>query len=139
MACRDMERARAAAEDVKKQVSNADLVIYKCDLSSLASVRKCAEEINAKEERIDVLLNNAGVMTCPHFKTEDGFEMQIGTNHFGHFLFTNLLLDKIKVRRVGLKKIRHHIILISLLIPEICAVAHCECILSGARAGSYGL
>ena len=103
MACRDMERARAAAEDVKKQVSNADLVIYKCDLSSLASVRKCAEEINAKEERIDVLLNNAGVMTCPHFKTEDGFEMQIGTNHFGHFLFTNLLLDKIKVRRVGLK------------------------------------
>ena len=104
MACRDMERARAAAEDVKKQVSNADLVIYKCDLSSLASVRKCAEEINAKEERIDVLLNNAGVMTCPHFKAEDGFEMQIGTNHFGHFLFTNLLLDKIKVRRVGLKK-----------------------------------
>ena len=120
MACRDMERARAAAEDVKKkvsdreqisdvysavalcrishaQVSNADLVIYKCDLASLASVRKCAEEINAKEERVDVLLNNAGVMMCPHTKTEDGFEMQIGTNHFGHFLFTNLLLDKIKV------------------------------------------
>ena len=68
----------------------------RCDLSSLKSVRECAKEINEKEERIDVLINNAGVMMCPYSKTEDGFEMQIGTNHFGHFLFTRLLLDKIK-------------------------------------------
>ena len=74
MACRDMERARAAAEDVKKQVSNADLVIYKCDLSSLASVRKCAEEINAKEDRVDVLINNAGVMMCPYTKGANTYD-----------------------------------------------------------------
>ncbi len=62
----------------------------------MKSIRECCKEINEKEKRIDILINNAGIMMCPQMKTEDGFEMQIGTNHFGHFLFTNLLLDKIK-------------------------------------------
>jgi len=62
----------------------------------LSSVGECAKEIKTKEKRLDVLINNAGVMACPFMQTEDGFEMQIGTNHFGHFLFTNLLLEKIK-------------------------------------------
>lgn len=69
----------------------------RCDLASLESIRACAREINEHEERIDVLINNAAVMMCAQSKTEDGFELQMGTNHFGHFLLTTLLLDKIKV------------------------------------------
>ena len=69
----------------------------RCDLSSLKSVKDCADEINSKEGKIDVLINNAGVSFLPYSKTEDGLEIIIGTNHFGHFLFTNLLLDKLKV------------------------------------------
>jgi NAD(P)-dependent dehydrogenase (short-subunit alcohol dehydrogenase family) len=65
----------------------------------MKSVRECALEINATEKSIDILINNAGVMMCPFTITEDGFEMQMGTNHFGHFLLTNLLLDKIRVSR----------------------------------------
>ena len=87
--------ANAAAADIRKETSG-DVAVYRLDLASLKSVRACAKEINAKESNVDVLINNAGVMMCPLQRTEDGFEMQIGTNHFGHFLFTNLLLDKIK-------------------------------------------
>ena len=94
MACRNLELANEAAAEVKKK-TKGDIVVYKLDLANLSSVRECAKEINVKEEKIDVLINNAGVMMCPYSKTEDGFEMQIGTNHLGHFLFTNLLLDKL--------------------------------------------
>ena len=66
------------------------------DLASLDSVRNFAKRINEKEDRIDLLINNAGIMACPKWKTKDGFEMQFGVNHLGHFLLTNLLLDKIK-------------------------------------------
>ena len=64
----------------------------------MKSVKNCAEEINSKEERIDVLINNAGVGFIPYSKTEDGFELTIAANHFGHFLLTNLLIEKLKVR-----------------------------------------
>ena len=74
-----------------------NLLLLRCDLSSLRSVRDCANEINTKEGRIDVLINNAGVSFVPYSKTEDGLEIVISSNHFGHFLFTNLLLDKLKV------------------------------------------
>lgn len=94
MACRNMDLANKAAEEVRNK-TKGDIVVYKLDLASLSSVRECADEINGKEDKIDVLINNAGVMMCPYSKTEDGFEMQIGTNHLGHFLFTNLLLDKL--------------------------------------------
>ena len=70
---------------------------FRCDLSSLKSVKDCADEINSKEGRVDVLINNAGVSFLPYSRTEEGLEIVIGTNHFGHFLLTNLLLDKLKV------------------------------------------
>ena len=70
---------------------------FRCDLSSLRSVRDCADEINTKEGRVDVLINNAGLAFQPYSRTEDGLEIVIATNHFGHFLFTNLLLEKLKV------------------------------------------
>lgn len=86
---RNLDLANAAAEKVRSEAGGA-VQVYRLDLASLESVRECAAEINAKEARVDVLINNAGVMMCPELRTEEGFEMQIGTNHFGHFLFTNL-------------------------------------------------
>lgn len=96
LACRDMERANKAADDVKTRSGNDNVVVKMLDLASLKSVREMAQDILTSEERLDVLINNAGVMSCPQWKTEDGFEMQFGVNHLGHFLLTNCLLDLLK-------------------------------------------
>ncbi|XP_024138416.1 retinol dehydrogenase 12 [Oryzias melastigma] len=96
MACRDMDRANKAAEDVRKRSGNGNVVVKKLDLASLESVRQLSKEVLASEERLDILINNAGIMSCPQWKTEDGFEMQFGVNHLGHFLLTNSLLDLLK-------------------------------------------
>lgn len=99
MACRNKQKATEAANDIKslcKSTSNVgELVVEELDLTSLNSVRQCAKTLLNKENRIDLLINNAGVMTCPESKTQDGFETQFGTNHLGHFLLTLLLLPKI--------------------------------------------
>ncbi|CAK6951065.1 retinol dehydrogenase 12-like [Scomber scombrus] len=96
LACRDMDRANKAAEEVRKKSQNDNVIVKKLDLASLQSVRQLAKEILASEERLDVLINNAGVMSCPKWQTEDGFEMQFSVNHLGHFLLTNCLLDLLK-------------------------------------------
>ncbi|XP_047453258.1 retinol dehydrogenase 13-like [Mugil cephalus] len=96
LACRDMDRANKAAEDVRKRSGNDNVIVKKLDLASLQSVRQLAQDVLASEERLDVLINNAGIMSCPQWKTEDGFEMQFGVNHLGHFLLTNCLLDLLK-------------------------------------------
>ncbi|XP_039990103.1 retinol dehydrogenase 13-like isoform X2 [Xiphias gladius] len=96
LACRDLDRANKAAEDVRKRSGNDSVIVKKLDLASLQSVRQLAKDILASEERLDVLINNAGVMGCPKWQTEDGFEMQFGVNHLGHFLLTNCLLDLLK-------------------------------------------
>jgi len=94
--CRDMTRAEAAAKDIRTD-SGSDLVeVAQLDLASLKSVRKCAENLLENEDKIDYLINNAGVMMCPEGKTEDGFDMQMGTNHFGHFAFTELVMPLIR-------------------------------------------
>ncbi|XP_072015689.1 retinol dehydrogenase 11-like [Amphiura filiformis] len=96
LACRDVGKAQKAADYVKESTGNENIIIRKLDLASLASVRQFAKEILEEESRLDILINNAGIMMCPQWETEDGFEMQMGTNHFGHFLLTMLLLDLIK-------------------------------------------
>ncbi|KAG7216048.1 hypothetical protein INR49_007800 [Caranx melampygus] len=96
LACRDMDRANKAAEDVRKKSGNDNVIVKKLDLASLQSVRQLAKDVLASEERLDVLINNAGIMSCPKWQTEDGFEMQFGVNHLGHFLLTNCLLDLLK-------------------------------------------
>ena len=94
--CRDMKRANAGLADIKKD-SGSDLVeILQLDLASLKSIRQSAEILLEKGNKIDYLINNAGVMMCPQWKTEDGFDMQMGTNHFGHFLFTELVMPLVK-------------------------------------------
>ena len=96
LACRDEKKATIAVDDIKKKTNNQNVIFKKLDLASLASVRQFSEEILQEEEHIDVLINNAGVMVPPYTLTEDGFELQFGVNHLGHFLLTNLLLDRIK-------------------------------------------
>ncbi|XP_061563089.1 retinol dehydrogenase 14b [Cololabis saira] len=98
MACRDPGSAEEAARDLKLQAGpeQGELVLKHLDLSSLRSVRRFCEEVIEEESKIDVLINNAGIYQCPYTKTEDGFEMQLGVNHLGHFLLTHLLLDLLK-------------------------------------------
>jgi NAD(P)-dependent dehydrogenase (short-subunit alcohol dehydrogenase family) len=90
LAVRDIEKGRQAAERISGNVA-----IQKLDLSSLASIRSAAADLRAKHARIDLLINNAGVMYNPKQRTADGFEMQFGTNHLGHFALTGLLLEHI--------------------------------------------
>ena len=90
LACRNAERADAALSDIRAEVADADLKVAAVDLADLASVRRFAETSSGEE--LDVLVNNAGVMAIPHRVTADGFEMQFGTDHLGHFALTGLLL-----------------------------------------------
>lgn len=100
LACRNVSKAQEATEDIKSQCKDlnkdvGELAVTELDLCSLKSVRKCAEKLLKEEGHIELLINNAGIMMCPMERTEDGFEMQIGTNHFGHFLLTCLLLPRL--------------------------------------------
>ncbi|TDU26631.1 NAD(P)-dependent dehydrogenase (short-subunit alcohol dehydrogenase family) [Panacagrimonas perspica] len=95
MACRNPAKAADALAQVKRRRPNADAELMALDLADLASVRRFASEFASRHSRLDLLINNAGVMAVPFQKTADGFEMQIGTNHFGHFALTGLLLEKL--------------------------------------------
>ena len=96
LACRSVERGEKAAVEVRKRSSNDNVVFRQLDLASLESVRKFAGKILEEEPQIDILINNAGVVFPQRKLTKDGFEMHFGVNHLGHFLLTNLLLDRIK-------------------------------------------
>jgi NAD(P)-dependent dehydrogenase (short-subunit alcohol dehydrogenase family) len=94
LAVRNLDKGREAVDRIKAASPNAVVALQELDLSSLDSVRKAAEELRAAHPRIDLLINNAGVMYVPTRETtKDGFEMQFGTNHLGHFALTGLLLD----------------------------------------------
>ncbi|XP_026147619.1 retinol dehydrogenase 12, like isoform X2 [Mastacembelus armatus] len=96
IACRDMEKAEAAVKDVIESSGNENVLCMKLDLADSRSIKEFADAINKGEPKLNILINNAGVMVCPYGKTADGFEMQIGVNHLGHFLLTHLLIDLIK-------------------------------------------
>src|SRR5271155_9673 len=93
LACRSMERGRAAAAAIRAAHAGAKVGVMELDLSELASVRAFADAFHQQHQRLDILCNNAGVMAIPHRRTVDGFEMQFGTNHLGHFALTGLLVD----------------------------------------------
>jgi hypothetical protein len=92
LAVRDPAKGERAAADIRRATPQADLEVLALDLASLAAIRRFAETFAATHDRLDVLLNNAGVMAIPRRVTADGFEMQLGTNHLGHFALTGLLL-----------------------------------------------
>src|SRR5690349_5159507 len=94
LAVRNLDKGGEAADRIKATTPNAVVTLQELDLSSLDSVAKAADELKAAHPRIDLLINNAGVMYVPTRETtKDGFEMQFGTNHLGHFALTGRLLD----------------------------------------------
>lgn len=111
LAGRDAAKLAEASGEIEQAAGQRPHTIV-CDLASLASVRACAAEAKQRFERIDILINNAGVMACPLQHTADGFEMQFGTNHLGHFVLTLHLLPLIErggsKRIVNLSSRAHH-------------------------------
>jgi len=96
VAVRNEVKGNAAVEKIKAGNPNADIQVMLVDLANLESVHKFAENFKSKFKKLDILINNAGVMTPPYTKTKDGFELQFGTNHLGHFALTGLLIELIK-------------------------------------------
>ncbi len=96
LACRNLEKAKVAQSDIRQTVSGAKLEIIQLDLADLASVRQFAQTFAAGHQRLDILANNAGIMGPPLTKTKDGFEVQFGANHLGHFALTGLLLPALQ-------------------------------------------
>jgi NAD(P)-dependent dehydrogenase (short-subunit alcohol dehydrogenase family) len=92
LACRDQGRTDEAMRRIRAAAPRARLEAIRLDLASLASVREAAQAVRAATDRIDLLINNAGVMRPPHGLTKDGFELQFGINHLGHFAFTAQVL-----------------------------------------------
>jgi NAD(P)-dependent dehydrogenase (short-subunit alcohol dehydrogenase family) len=95
LAVRNLDKGKEAAARITAQSPHADVALTELDLTSLASVRAAAEQLRSAHDRIDLLINNAGVMYTPKSNTRDGFELQFGTNHLGHFALTGLLLDRL--------------------------------------------
>jgi NAD(P)-dependent dehydrogenase (short-subunit alcohol dehydrogenase family) len=95
IAVRDTAKGNAAIARIKAATPNADITVQKLDLGSLASVRAAADDLRTAYPRIDLLINNAGVMYPPKQTTADGFELQFGTNHLGAFALTGLLIDNL--------------------------------------------
>ena len=95
LAVRNIEKGKAAADLIARAHPGASVAIQELDLTSLDSVRAAADQLRADHDSIDLLINNAGVMMTPKATTKDGFELQFGTNHLGHFALTNLLLDRV--------------------------------------------
>ena len=95
LACRDEGRAADAAARIQAGAPGAAVTVVALDLASIPSVRAAAQKIRARHGRLDLLINNAGVMMPPYATTADGFELQFGTNHLGHFALTGLLLDRL--------------------------------------------
>lgn len=95
MTARNLTKGQQAVDDILATNPTASLDLMKLDVGDLSSVREFVDAFKAKYDRLDILLNNAGVMAIPRQETADGFEMQLGVNHLGHFALTGLLLDVI--------------------------------------------
>lgn len=99
LACRNAEKAKAAAARIHAALPTARLELATLDLGSLRSIRACAEDLRARFPTLDALVNNAGIMAIPRSLTEDGFETQLGTNHLGHFALAGLLYPALREAR----------------------------------------
>ncbi|MEO6792949.1 MAG: SDR family NAD(P)-dependent oxidoreductase [Mycobacterium sp.] len=118
LAVRNLDKGHAAANQINKDCPEASVEVAELDLSSLASVRAAAEALGSAHPRIDLLINNAGVMYTPKQTTVDGFELQFGTNHLGHFALTGLLLPRM-VRVTGSR-----VVTVSSMAHRIMAAIH---------------
>ena len=113
LACRNPEKARHAADELESELDRSSIELLALDLSDLVAVRRSAEQFLAAHARLDLLINNAGVMGTPYRQTPDGFELQMATNHLGHFAFTGLLLNRLltsgRARVVTVSSLMHRI------------------------------
>nr|XP_014591151.1 retinol dehydrogenase 12 isoform X2 [Equus caballus] len=113
IACRDVLKGESAASEIRADTKNSQVLVRKLDLSDTRSIRAFAEGFLAEEKQLHILINNAGVMMFSHSKTTDGFEINLGVNHLGHFLLTYLLLERLKesapARVVNLSSVIHHL------------------------------
>ena len=111
MACRNLEKAHRAAEQIRRLQPTGEVVVMRLDLADLDSVRAFAEAFLAEYDRLDLLINNAGIMVPPYGTTEQGFEQQFGVNHLGHFLLTALLIERLNstpnARIISVSSIAH--------------------------------
>ncbi|MGB1315825.1 MAG: oxidoreductase [Chitinophagales bacterium] len=111
MACRNPEKANNAIIKLKKAFPKAEIEFIQLDLSKLSSVKSFVKEFKQKFNKLDILINNAGIMVPPFSKTEDGFESQMAVNYFAHFLLTGLLMNELeaadKARVISLSSIAH--------------------------------
>ncbi len=98
---RNPSRGAAALEEIQTRSGSADVEVMALDLASFASIRAFAKQLLDQQDRLDVLVNNAGLVLNKHQETADGFEMQFGVNHLGHFLLTSLLLDRLRSNTEG--------------------------------------
>ncbi|NDI36762.1 SDR family oxidoreductase [Chengkuizengella sediminis] len=96
MLCRNKQRGETALHTAKQQSGSQNIELMICDLGSLESIHTFVAQFKEKYNKLDILINNAGVMSLKRELTSDGFEMQLGINHLGHFLLTNLLLERLK-------------------------------------------
>lgn len=96
MAVRNMAAGRDVREEIVKEIPSAKVDAMELDLSSMVSVRKFASNFNSSGHALNILINNAGIMATPFILSKDNIELQFATNHIGHFLLTNLLLDNMK-------------------------------------------
>ena len=101
LAVRDIQKAEGVVQEIRRAFPQAQFDIRYLDLSSLESVRTFAQGILTSRVRIDVLINNAGIMASPFARTKDGFEIQMGTNHLGHFALTGLLMPLLMKTRAS--------------------------------------
>jgi NAD(P)-dependent dehydrogenase (short-subunit alcohol dehydrogenase family) len=135
MAVRNLEKGKQAAARITEATPGAEVELQELDLTSLESVRSAAAELRSAHDRIDLLINNAGVMYTPKSTTKDGFEMQFGTNHLGHFALTGLLLDRL------LPVEGSRVVTVSSLGHRIRAAIHFDDLQwerSYSRVGAYG-
>ncbi len=96
LAVRDIDKGQKAAQSIRRDCPGADITVEKLDLADLQSVAQFAERYKAGHQHLDLLINNAGVMMCPYATTRNGFEIQFGTNHLGHFALTGHLLSLLR-------------------------------------------
>ena len=113
LTARDRAKGEAVASSIREQTGNAAVEVAELELADLAAVRASAAQLLERCPTLDLLINNAGVMACPQLQTRDGFELQFGTNHLGHFLLTGLLAPALlragRARVVNLSSRGHHI------------------------------
>lgn len=134
LAVRTVSKGNDAEAKIRESVPNGLVHVMELDLSNLASVKSFAENFKARFNRLDVLMNNAGVMAMPEMKTKDGFELQFGTNHLGHFALTGQLMD------ILLKTPNSRVVNVSSLAAENGAIHYDDIMFEQdyQRFGAYG-